>query len=267
MEALPNQTTFKGKLILFTSFYDWRGHAPYIESMVATISVLERLGIKYEYWSTPGDFHIERAMNEAYTRFLNDPEATDILCIDSDESWEPMGVLRLLSHQDHVVCGAYRMKNNWEHWTVRLKCRDGKPLGRILGDGTALLEAERVPWGFLRMKREAVQAYKDFYPELRYDQPGKGEQVIFCQQQYQAENGTRQFFSQDYVFSERLKAMGYQLWCDPNMVITHFGTSWHHGNLDQFLRAAKDTQEEDSKFNEAAKVVAELAADIERKAA
>lgn len=259
LEQLPNQTTYKGKLIIFTSFYEWKGYAPYIQSLVATSMVLERLGIKWDFWPVFGDFHIERAVNETYTRFLNDPEATDIIAIDSDESWDVMGILRLLSHQEEVVGCSYRMKNSWENYTALLKTdADGCPVGKMLSDGTALLEASRLPWGFLRMKRSAVEKYRDAYPELRYSYRGK-EQIIFCQQQYI----DGQFFSQDYVFSERLKKIGLQLWCDPNVTIGHFGTTEYSGNLDKSLRELKEKQEADLKLEAAIKTVGAMAKEIE----
>lgn len=256
--SLPNQTTYKGKLIIFTSFYDWKGYAPYIQSLVATSMVLERLGIKWDFWPVFGDFHIERAYNEAYTRFLNDPEATDLLAIDSDQSWDVMGVLRLLSHPEEVVGGSYRMKNAWERYTALLKTDEtGTPVGKILGDGTALLEASRLPWGFLRTKKSAIEKYRDVYPELKYK--GKdGDNLIVCQQQYI--DGT--FFSQDFLFSERLKKIGIQLWCDPNITIGHFGNTEYSGNLDKALRELKTVQAEYSGLAEALDTVNKMAEEI-----
>lgn len=259
ISKLPNQTNYKGKLIIFTSFYDWKGHAPYIQSMVATSMVLERLGIKWDFWPVFGDFHIERAVNEAYTRFLADPEATDILAIDSDESWDVMGILRLISHQEEVVGCSYRMKNSWERYTALLKTADdGIPVGKLLPDGTALIEAQRLPWGFLRIKKSALEKYRDAYPELRYAGRER-EQIIFCQQQYI----DGQFFSQDFVFSERLKKLGIPLWCDPNVTIGHFGNTEYSGNLDKALRDLKESQESDEKIADAMKTVAGMAAEIE----
>ena len=245
-ELLPkeNKTNFTGKLIVFTSFYDYKGHAPYIQSMIALAIVLERVGIRWDYWPVMGDFHIERCINEAYTRFYNDPEATDILCIDSDESFDVSGVLRMISHPEEIVAGVYRMKNNWQNWTGiwTVDEKTGQPKGKILPDGTALLEAYRVPWGFLRIKKTALQRYIEHYPDLKYG--GKnGDEYIFCQQEYR----DNQFFSQDYVFSERLKAAGCKLWIDPNITIGHWGNIEHSGNLDQHLRALKNNQDEAAK--------------------
>lgn len=266
---------YSGKLIVFTSFYDFRGHAPYIQSMVALAMVLERLNINWDFWATFGDFHIERAINDAYTRFLNDPEATDILCIDSDESFKPEGVLRLLGHQEEIVGGAYRMKNNWKDWTaIWMVNEQGIPRGKALGDGTGLLEAYRVPWGFLRMKRSALEKYRDGFPELRYRGRDGKEQIIFCQQQYR----DGEFFSQDYVLSERMKKIGVQMWIDPAITIGHWGNTEYSGNLDEHLKALKANQDEsakiasalgfDDKEKQAFAVVQQMAREIEeRKAA
>ena len=256
---------YKGKLVVFTSFYECRAYAPYTKSMVDLAIILERLGVNWDYWASMGDFHIERSINEAYTRFLRDEEATDILCIDSDEGFSAESVLRLLMHPDEVVAGCYRMKNSWHNWTGLWQHdkETGQPRGRVLNDGTALLKADRVPWGFLRVKKPALQRYVAHFPDLKF-KGRNGDEYIFCQQQYI--NG--EFFSQDCVFSERLKQCGCDLWIDPNITIGHWGLTNHEGNLHEYLVALKGSQDVKNNPEAAFAVVAEMAKEIEsRKAA
>lgn len=257
---------FDGKLIVFTSFYECRAYAPYVQSMVQLSMVLERLGIKWDYWASLGDFHIERSINEAYNRFLKDEEATDILCIDADESFSAEGVVRLLLHPEEIVAGAYRMKNSWDKWTAIWKKDEetGKPRGKILNDGTALLKAERVPWGFLRIKKPVLQKWTEQFPDKWFT--GKsGKEFIFCEGGYR----NREFFSQDYLFSERLKEIGYELWLDPNLTIGHWGLTNHEGNLHQHLISLNAEQEHKQELekdpNKAFELVAQMAADIEKR--
>ena len=261
-EPLENRTTYKGKLIIFTSFYQSVASSRYTQSLVATAMVLERLGVKWDFCPVMGDFHIERAVNEAFKRFLDDPEVTDILTIDSDESWDVMGVLRLLAHPEPVVGCSYRMKNKWDQWTATLKTKDGVPVGKILPDGTALIEAERLPWGFLRLKREVLERYREHFSDLWFH--GKtGKTPIYCQLQYI----NHELTSQDYSLSIRLKELGYQLWCDPNVTIGHYGMEAFMGNLHESLTALQQTTAADAKLVDAAKVVAEMAANIQARAA
>lgn len=259
-----DKINYDGKLIIFTPCYDYRTYAPYTNSLLTVGRSLDALGIKWDYWMTLGDTVLERAVNSAYARFLRDDEATDILCIDYDETFDAEGVLRLLTHKEEVVGGAYRMKNDWEKFTAHWKTNDsGKPIGRILGDGTALLQAWRLPWGFLRVKKSALHKYIEKFPDLWYH--GKdGKEHIFCELQYQ----NHQMVTQDFVFCDRLREAGVDVWLDPGITIGHWGHREYVGNLDTHLKGLEAMQEAERNPQDAFAVVEAMAKQIEdRKAA
>lgn len=233
-----NMTTYRGKVILFTAFYDYKGYAPYITSMIATVMFLERLGIEYDYWHIFGDFHFDRALNQAMTNAI-DSDATDIILLDSDLKWSPESLLRLLCHDVDVVAGSYRMKNQWEQYTgiVMRDPETGMVLGRMLPDGTAIARAERVTGGFTRLRTSALRKFVDAYPELRYAD-GQGQSTGFWHSLIK--DGL--FYSHDYLQSERWKDIGVDLWIDPNMTLTHYGTVGYEGNLDQYMRGTRPEQ-------------------------
>lgn len=237
-----NTLNYTGKLILGTSFYQSQAHSGYTHSMVATVAVLEKLGVRWDFWPVSGDFHVERAVNNMLGRFLNDPEATDFLLIDSDESWDVQAVIRLLMHPEEVVGCGYRMKNNWERYTCTLKSEDGVPIGKMLKDGTVLLAADRLPGGFLRLRRSALEKFVAAYPDEWFwegnkDNPTKVPAFFISTVR------DHQFFSCDYDFCEKLKAIGVDLWVDPNADIAHHGMTAYPGNLDKYLRNEKAERE------------------------
>ena len=251
---LPNATLFDGKLIIFTTFYQQQAHSRYTQSMVLTAMVLERMGIKWDFWPSHGDFHVEHSCNRALAAFLEDEEATDFLIIDSDESWNVMAILRLLSHKEEVVACAYRMKNNWEKYTCVLKSQNGNFMGKVLGDGTALLAAERVPGGFLRIKKSAAKLYADNCGDNWYMDGEKKIPAFFM-----AGIRDHTFFSHDYNLSERWKELGMTLWIDPNADVHHHGTTVYPGNLDAWLKKAFPLAAQEEKEERAFKMVQELA--------
>jgi hypothetical protein len=235
----PNVTTYKGKMIIFTAFYDYKGYAPYITSMIATAIFFERLGIEWDYWHIFGDFHFDRALNQAMTNFMRSDDFTDIILIDSDEKWGPEGILRLLSHDVEVVAGSYRMKNQWNEYTgIPSRTETGGYPGKVLKDGTALLQADRITGGFTRFTKGALQKFADAYPELHYAD-GMGSSVAFFHSM--VENGL--FYSHDYLLSDRWRAIGVDMWIDPNIDITHYGTVGYDGNLDKHLKQRKALQD------------------------
>lgn len=229
---------YNGKLAIFTSFYSHVAYAPYIRSLVTTLGVLNGLGIKHDYLMRPSDFHIERAINNTLTEIMERDDFTDVLLIDSDESWEPEGVIRLLNHPEEIVGGSYRMKNSWDQYTGSLKYENGVPVGRMLNDGTALIEAERVAAGFLRIRVSALRKFHDHYQDLRSAEPDGVKTQFFSRM---IADGI--VHCQDMAFSRRWKDMGGQLWIDPCIKIGHWGLTCHDGDLDSHLRGKNKVQQ------------------------
>ena len=180
-------------------------------------------------------FYVEHATNEALTRAMNDKTVTDVLMIDSDESWTPEDAVRILMHPDEVVGGAYRKKNGWEHYTANLAPSDGdNPEGKMLDDGTALLCADGLPGGFLRLQTTALRKFHDAYPEARRKAANDVVNTTFFSEWTDPETGTP--FSSDLGFCKRLQAIGVPLWVDPMLKIDHWGITKYEGDFDKYLR-------------------------------
>lgn len=253
---LPMKIPYDGKLAIFTSFYSHYAYAPYVISLAQTLGVLSRLGVAWDYLARPSDFHVERAINNTLTEIMERGDFTDVLLIDSDESWEPEGVVRLLLHPDEIVGASYRMKNNWEKYVGHIKRNeDGQPQGRMLADGTALLAAERVAAGFVRIKVSALRKWAEAYPDLVSVEPDGKKVQFFSRGLIDGEMAC-----QDMAFSKRWLDVGGELWIDPTVKVHHWGMECHHGDLDKHLRGEK-------KKNDAFEVVRNMAAEIQRRAA
>lgn len=256
-------TPFKGKLAIITSFYSYQAYAPYVLSLAQTLGVLSKLGIAWDYVARPSDFHVERAINNTLTELMERGDFTDALLIDSDESWRPEDVVRLLMHEEEVVAGSYRMKNNPKEYVGSVEWDGDAPLGRMLADGTALLKATRVAAGFLRVRFSALRRFAQAYPELRSQEPD-GEKVQFFQRApLKQADGSCVMGCQDMVFSQRCLDAGIGLWIDPTVQVDHWWIENHHGDFDKFLRARSEL----SKAADAFKVVQGMAAELRERAA
>jgi len=224
---------YDGKVILFTTFYNRQTISNYAESLYKTALVLERLGIKQDYWASEGGFLIEVALDQALTKF-SESDATDFLIIDSDEAWNPAAVVMLLMHTEPIVCGTYRKKNAWAEYIGDFKkTEDGHVMGVQKNADCILIEADRIPAGFLRIKKEVILKYIEKYPEHYYI---NGEKIYSF---FKNEIINNQFTSMDYVISDKFKKLGYQIWIDPALEIDHFGLTEYKGNFDKYLRGLK----------------------------
>lgn len=240
----------KMKVIIATPFYEMRGFAPYITSLAWTIKTLHMCGIEHEFWELSGDSYVDRARNTICTKFLEDPEATDLFFIDSDMQWNPEAFVHMLMQPEEVVGGSYPTKNLWNGWTSHpiLKEEDGKlhPIGRALPDGSALLKAEAVASGFLRIKRSALEKFRDHYPDFRYKEPyadpsNKDRTYIeffACGREGMTKYG------EDMMFCKRLREMGMDMFIYPNVNIGHYGVKGWLGNYDKFLKGGGQVQDD-----------------------
>lgn len=230
------------KVIIGTPFYEMRGFSPYIFSLTHTIRLLTQMGIEHEYWELSGDSYVDRAKNTLMTKFLEDPDATDLFIIDSDMQWDPHGFINMLALPEEVVVGSYPQKNAWGKWTSSplLIEENGKhhPVGRVLPDGSALIKSAFLAGGFMRIKRSALQKFKDSYPQYRYKDssadPSAPDREYVEFNTCEIADGLR--WGEDRVFGKRLAALGVDIWIYPNISFGHYGIKGWMGNFDKFLR-------------------------------
>ncbi len=230
------------KVIIATPFYEMRGFSPYIWSVVYTAKLLTLAGIEWDWWELSGDSYVDRAKNTLYTKFLEDPDNTDLFTIDSDMQWPPEKIMELLALPEEIVIGSYPQKNAWGKFTAipSLIEENGKlhPVGRQLPDGSALIKCEYFSGGFVRIKRSALEKYVNNYTEDKYQDasadPNDPQRVYTNFFQCEVRDGLR--WGEDRFFGKRLKAMGIDSWIYPNIDFGHYGVKGWRGNFDQHLR-------------------------------
>jgi glycosyltransferase involved in cell wall biosynthesis len=233
------------KVVIATPFYELKGFSPYICSLIATMRLLTQFGIQWEFMELSGDSYVHRARNTICDRFLEDPEATDLFFIDSDMSWDPMGLVKMCLLPDAIVGGSYPVKHGENQWTSIPKMYEEEGAyyykGRELGDGTALLQAQVLAGGFLRIKRHVLEQFRNKYPDDWYREPTtdpKRPEKRYTQF-FAAEKLDGMFFGEDHYFSRKLRDMGMEMFIYPNVTISHFFTKPYTGNLDSFLKEQK----------------------------
>ena len=229
---------YDGKVIIHTAFYKQQTVAAYCQNLLVTCMVLKELGIPFDYSPRPGDFHPERAVNDSLSRFLEDPEATDWFNIDSDHGWDAEAFVKMLLRPEPVLAGSYKMTNEWGKYTgVPKRDEEGAFLGQEIGENQAILEADRVAAGFLRIKKPVIEKYVEMHPEDYFHIRESGDKVYRF---FWNEVIDNEFTGMDMAFSEKLKALGYQLWIYPNIDISHWGPTENMGNLDKHLKAENE---------------------------
>ena len=237
------------KVVIATPFYELKGFSPYITSLTQTLRLLTVCGIDYRFMELSGDSYVHRARNSMCDMFLRDPDATDLFFVDSDMSWNPDAFVKMCMLPDEVIGAAYAVKNNWHNWTSIPKAYEVDGLnhlqGRDLGDGTALIEALVLAGGFLRIKRSALEKFREYYPDLWYTEPttdpSKPDRRFTAF--FGAESLDHKFYGEDHMFAKRLRDMGTKMFIYPNVDIVHWGYKEFAGNFHKFLKNEKFVNE------------------------
>ncbi len=207
---------------------------------------------------------ITRARNYLVDEFLRSG-CTHLLFIDADIQFNPQDVLALLALDKDISGGPYPKKSiNWNNVANAvlknsqadgkdIKLREGFDAGtldQITGDyvfnpvpGTTSfkvtepVEVMEIGTGFMMVKREVFQKYAEEYPHLHYkpDHVGQanfdGTRYIHAYFDTIIDPKSHRYLSEDYMFCQNAREIGYKIWLCPWMKTTHVGTYGFQGDL------------------------------------
>lgn len=199
-----------------------------------------RRGIPFSYQSIRNESLIQRARNRVVAEFLANDRASHLVFVDADIGFTAHGLLRLLAHDRPVIGGLYRKKN--------LKSRDwvmnAAPNDRCVAERderTGAMRVDHIGTGFMALRRDAILRMVRAFPHLRYRvHPSEGDgawtEHLYALFDCWIDPATGAYYSEDYGFCERWRALGGEIWADPGILLEHWGTACFAGDpLDDFV--------------------------------
>lgn len=195
-------------------------------ALAAGIRALTAAGIPYDVVMLGGNCHVDDARNCIVRTFL-ESDSEHLLFIDADLTYSPEDLLRIIGHKRDVVAGIYPRRDDGPTYPVRhLKT----PTLQAESDG--LLEVEGVPTGFLKLSRAALSKLAERATKY-FEQEGDPTltPLIF---ERSVEGTTR--FSGDYTFCRKWRALGGQIFIDPEIRFGHLGDKEWRGCYGAHLR-------------------------------
>ena len=233
----------------------------YMQSVCALMAAAPGAGISLTLALLGQDALITRCRNTLTSHFLADPNATHILFIDADISFEPENVFRLLGVGRPVAAGIYPLKAYYWDRSCEDRLAHGEPIEtsglhyvgkletgqHLLRDGD-FATAIHAGTGFMLIERATVKQMQDAYPETRYrgvdayrsgDRATPGGYALFdCI----IDPATGTYMSEDFTFCSRWRRLGGQIWLDTRASLTHSGPSDFKGRPgDRFMSTATVT--------------------------
>ena len=106
------------KICILTPCYGGMCHINYTVSLMATLDAMREYGIRCKVEFCKNDSLVSRARNNLIARAMGDTEVTHFLFIDSDITWTPIEIFKLLLSGKDLCGGLYPIKHyQWEKIT------------------------------------------------------------------------------------------------------------------------------------------------------
>jgi hypothetical protein len=243
----------KRRLFVATPCYGGQCFGLYTKASLDLQSACIQHGIECRFSFIFNESLIPRARNYLVDEFLRSG-ATHLLFIDADILFNPQDVLALLALDKDIIGAPYPKKAI--NWANVKKAIERNPninpgeLENVTGDyvfnpvpGTTSfqigepLDVLEIGTGFMMVKREVFEHYREEYPHLNYkpDHLGQdnfdGSRYIHAFFDTVIDPKSHRYLSEDYMFCQNCRDIGYQIWLCPWMKTIHIGSYAFKGDL------------------------------------
>lgn len=246
----------KHKVFVATPMYGGNCSGLYMKSCLDLQGLFTQYGIEVRFSFLFNESLITRARNYMADEFLRSG-FTHLLFIDSDIHFDPKDVLALLALDKDIVGGPYPKKSiNWKNIHAASKKNadnesfDPGELNGLVGEYvfnavpgtkqfkvTEPLEVMEIGTGYMMIKRQVFEKFKEEYPHLNYkpDHVGQanfdGSRYIHAYFDTVIDPDSHRYLSEDYMFCQYWRAIGGKIWLCPWMKTEHIGTYAFSGDL------------------------------------
>lgn len=182
-----------------------------------------------------GDCYLSRVKSRLATEFL-DSNATDLFFLDDDIGWPPEKVIEFINRPEDIIAGAYPLKSETAQFPMIPFSEDGNATMR----GNHLKMAYSTN-GFMRIKRHVIEKLAEISNKFTI---GSGYAVQdnatqeTCIEIFRVGVYEDKFWGEDFDFSARCRALGFEIWCDTDIDFTHRGGRVWNGNYKKYLSEA-----------------------------
>ena len=199
----------------------------YGNHFAAIVKALPRLmgaGIAVDHYLFTNNAHVDDARNACVAAFLKS-DADYLIFIDADVGFPPEALYRLIGHEGDIVAGVYRRKS----WEISYPFRFEGDVLKADDDGLIREGILSVPTGFLRLSRKLIEHMADHFIAKGYKSPETAGEVVPCMFERRTINGERH--SGDVAFCVAARELGYPIYVDPMLALSHAGEVQFKGML------------------------------------
>ena len=192
---------------------------PFFISVLKLINFCNGFGIHYSVETIVNESLVTRARNSLVAKMMQvDPKSTHLIFIDADIEFEVTDFIKLVLADKDVIGGIYPKKSLPIDYVINTTS-NAKKEGH-------LLEVKRLGTGFMCVKRQVIEKMFEEYKDLKYHD-NIGLDPKYNDYKYALfDTGideTGNYLSEDYVFCDRWKKMGGEIWTDLSIILGHVG--------------------------------------------
>jgi len=253
--------THKSKLYILTHCYGSMCNVNYMCTLIKTIETFRIYNFPLQVEFCKNDSLVSRARNNLVAKAMNDPETTHIMFIDSDITWDPMDIFKLILSEKLLVGGIYPMKHYfWDKLIPKpdeiktpvedmLDRKNGNSyLSNVISDSDMiqynllkynmnylsshltiannLAEVRHLATGFMMIHRSLLESMMLELPQTKYVDDVcflKPEENNYAYALFDCAVEEGHYFSEDWLFCHRWTKMGGKIYVDVSISLVHSG--------------------------------------------
>jgi hypothetical protein len=221
------------KVMIGLPSYDYKVSSKLAISLASFCVQATQHGVDIQICNISGCSVVSRVRNLIATDFLKS-DCTDLMFIDSDINFDAEDIFRLMAWNTDpkkgIVAGIPVARKKGQVYFSTLDTDDDS----IFMDKMGLVKAKRVATAFMMIRREVFEKLRDAHPEwLYHDEKKDGDQVI-CFFDFELKDG--HYVGEDYLFCDRAREVGFEVWIDPTIKLGHMGVHEFEGSFgEEFL--------------------------------
>ena len=207
--------------MICTPMYGGNNHGLYSKACLDLQGICFKYGIEIRFSFLFNESLITRARNYLVDEFLRSG-FTHLMFIDSDINFEADDIFRLLAWTGEpnkgIVAGIPVARKKGKTYISTLETDEDE---NILMNYMGLVKAKRVATAFMMIRREVFETLKEKHPEwLYHDEKKVGDEMIAFFD-FALKDG--QYIGEDFLFCDRAREEGFEVWIDPTIKLGHMG--------------------------------------------
>lgn len=258
------------KLYILTPCYGGMCYVNYLICLIKTLELFKSINFPIQVEFCRNDSLVTRARNNLLAKAMTDKKMTHVLFIDSDISWDPVDILKLILDNKALIGGVYPLKKY--EWNKILKdplnpyntnvtqtiiekknncylkdfltdeesiqCNlvnyNLNYLDNLLNIQQNIAKVRHIATGFMMLQRDVIVQMCREYSQTKYDDDVgflTPEENKHAHALFDCGVEDGHYYSEDWLFCHRWTKMGNDVFVDVSVNLTHTGLADYKGCL------------------------------------